>query len=100
MTQSQIPIQDTVQELHTDQSKKVTSCNETGSNCSPANENAVEKNNNGKCGLFDFMANTVGLKVLHPGGYKATDELCSTLEIKKDSHVLDVACGYVLISIR
>jgi ubiquinone/menaquinone biosynthesis C-methylase UbiE len=93
MAQSQIPIQDTVQELYTDQIKKVTSHNETGSNCSPAKENAVEKNNNGKCGLFDFMSNTVGLKVLHPGGYKATDELCSTLEIKKDSHVLDVACG-------
>lgn len=53
----------------------------------------MEKNNNGQCGLFDFMANTVGIKVLHPGGYKSTDELCSTLEIKESSHVLDVACG-------
>ena len=53
----------------------------------------MEENNCGKCGLFDFMANTVGIKVLHPGGYKATDELCSTLKITKDSHVLDIACG-------
>jgi ubiquinone/menaquinone biosynthesis C-methylase UbiE len=53
----------------------------------------VEKNNCGQCGLFDFMANTVGLKVLHPGGFKSTEELCSTLKIRKDSHVLDVACG-------
>ena len=26
----------------------------------------MEKNNCGKCGLCDFMANTVGLKVLQP----------------------------------
>jgi ubiquinone/menaquinone biosynthesis C-methylase UbiE len=55
--------------------------------------NAMEKNKSGKCGLFDFMANTVGLKVLHPGGYKSTKELCSMLDIGKDSHILDVACG-------
>jgi len=96
---NQTPIHDAVQEHYPDQIKKVASCNESDSGCSPENshypakENTMEKNNCGKCGLFDFMSNTVGLKVLHPGGYKATDELCSTLEIKKDSRVLDVACG-------
>jgi len=45
------------------------------------------------CGLFDFMANTIGIKVLHPGGYQATDKLCSTPNLNKDSKVLDLACG-------
>lgn len=45
------------------------------------------------CGLFDFMANTVGIKVLHPGGYDATDKVLSMLNLNKDSHVLDLACG-------
>lgn len=45
------------------------------------------------CGLFDFMANTIGIKVLHPGGYQATDKLCSMLNLRNDSKVLDVACG-------
>lgn len=45
------------------------------------------------CGLFDFMANTLGIKVLHPGGYIATNSLCSMISISKDSNVLDLACG-------
>lgn len=45
------------------------------------------------CGLFDFMANEVGIKVLHPGGYKATGELGSLCQLNEDSHVLDLACG-------
>ena len=53
----------------------------------------MENNGCGECGLFDFMANQVGIKVLHPGGYKSTDELCSPFGLNKDSHVLDVACG-------
>ena len=53
----------------------------------------MNKNHNIKCGLFDFMVYTLGIKVLHPGGYKSTTELCSLLELDKDSHVLDVACG-------
>lgn len=48
---------------------------------------------NNHCGLFDFMANQVGIKVLHPGGYKSTKELCSNCDINEDSHVLDLACG-------
>ncbi len=48
---------------------------------------------NNKCGLFDFMANEVGIKVLHPGGYKATKELCSMCNMDERSHVLDLACG-------
>lgn len=53
----------------------------------------MEKSKSQSCDLFSFMANTVGIKVLHPGGYKSTDELCSVLEIGEGSHVLDVACG-------
>jgi ubiquinone/menaquinone biosynthesis C-methylase UbiE len=96
---NQTPINDAAQEHYPDQIKKVASCNESDSGCLPKNshytikENTIQKNNNGQCGLFDFMANTVGLKVLHPGGYKSTDELCSTFQIRKESHVLDVACG-------
>jgi len=45
------------------------------------------------CGLFDFMANTIGIKVLHPGGYYATDKLCTISNLNKDSKVLDLACG-------
>jgi len=45
------------------------------------------------CGLFDFMANTIGIKVLHPGGYEATDLLCSMANLNRDSKVLDLACG-------
>lgn len=45
------------------------------------------------CGLFDFMANEVGIKVLHPGGYEATDELISLCHLNENSHVLDLACG-------
>ena len=45
------------------------------------------------CGLFDFMANTIGIKVLHPGGFAATDQLCSLTHLSKNSHVLDLACG-------
>jgi ubiquinone/menaquinone biosynthesis C-methylase UbiE len=45
------------------------------------------------CGLFDFMANEVGIKVLHPGGYKSTKELCSMCDLNESSYVLDLACG-------
>jgi ubiquinone/menaquinone biosynthesis C-methylase UbiE len=45
------------------------------------------------CGLFDFMANTIGIKVLHPGGYTATDQLCSLMNINERTIVLDLACG-------
>ena len=45
------------------------------------------------CSLFDFMANTMGIKVLHPGGYVATEKLSSLCQLNESSHVLDVACG-------
>ena len=48
---------------------------------------------NVQCGLFDFMANEIGIKVLHPGGYKSTGELCKKCKITESSTVLDLACG-------
>lgn len=53
----------------------------------------MEKDSKVNCGLFHFMAHTVGIKVLHPGGYKSTDEICAMLHLDENSHVLDVACG-------
>ncbi|MBA7532453.1 2-methoxy-6-polyprenyl-1,4-benzoquinol methylase, mitochondrial [subsurface metagenome] len=46
-----------------------------------------------KCDIFDFMAKYVGLTVIHPGGYNATNQLLSALRIGKDSNVIDIACG-------
>lgn len=46
-----------------------------------------------QCGLFDFMAKEIGIKVLHPGGYSSTEELCSKCNISENSTVLDLACG-------
>ncbi|ODS35369.1 MAG: hypothetical protein A7316_03970 [Candidatus Altiarchaeales archaeon WOR_SM1_86-2] len=46
-----------------------------------------------ECDIFDFMANTVGLTVLHPGGLKATEKLSELCNIGKDKIVLDVGCG-------
>jgi cyclopropane fatty-acyl-phospholipid synthase-like methyltransferase len=46
-----------------------------------------------KCDIFDFMAKYVGMTVVHPGGYNATNELLNELQIDKNSHVIDIACG-------
>jgi len=46
-----------------------------------------------KCDIFDFMAKYVGLTVIHPGGLKATKQLSDMLNIKRDSRVIDIACG-------
>lgn len=46
-----------------------------------------------KCDIFDFMANYVGLSVLHPGGYGATEKLAGECEIDEKTRVLDIACG-------
>jgi len=46
-----------------------------------------------KCDIFDFMARYVGLTVIHPGGYGATDQLLEQLKITKDSSIIDIACG-------
>ena len=60
-------------------------------------ENTTKSDNcdscNDICSLFDFMANTIGIKVLHPGGYGATRKLSSLCGIEPNSHVLDLACG-------
>ncbi|UCH89006.1 MAG: class I SAM-dependent methyltransferase, partial [Thermoplasmata archaeon] len=45
------------------------------------------------CDLFDFMANYVGLSVLHPGGLKATEVLAKELKIDENTRVIDIACG-------
>ena len=45
------------------------------------------------CDLFDFMANYVGLSVLHPGGFDATDKLANDLQINSNTKVIDIACG-------
>jgi ubiquinone/menaquinone biosynthesis C-methylase UbiE len=39
------------------------------------------------------MARFVGLTIVHPGGYNATQQLLNTLKVSKDSLVLDIACG-------
>lgn len=46
-----------------------------------------------ECDIFDFMADYIGLSVLHPGGFTATDMLLGQFNINKDSSVLDIACG-------
>lgn len=45
------------------------------------------------CDIFDFMARSVGMTVIHPGGLKATHRLAEALRIDKDTKVVDVACG-------
>jgi ubiquinone/menaquinone biosynthesis C-methylase UbiE len=46
-----------------------------------------------KCDIFDFMAKYVGLSVLHPGGFSATEKLAEECKIDKETRVLDIACG-------
>lgn len=46
-----------------------------------------------ECDIFDFMANHLGLTVIHPGGLKATKNLEDTLQIDRNTKVLDIACG-------
>lgn len=45
------------------------------------------------CDIFDFMAQHVGLTVIHPGGFKATKKLATYLRINEHSKVIDIACG-------
>lgn len=63
---------------------KCCSTNNTDTNCTVDIE---------QCDIFHFMANVAGLTVLHPGGFKATDELAKTCKIGKNTQVLDIACG-------
>ena len=46
-----------------------------------------------ECDIFDFMANIVGMTVLHPSGFEATDKLAQLCHISSDTKVLDIACG-------
>ncbi len=45
------------------------------------------------CDMFDFMSDYVGLKILHPGGIEATNNVLDMLKIEKNMKVLDIACG-------
>lgn len=45
------------------------------------------------CDIFDFMADRVGMTVLHPGGLWATEKLAEACRISGKSRVLDIACG-------
>lgn len=46
-----------------------------------------------RCDIFDFMAKYVGLSVLHPGGFFATNRLLESCRLDKNKKVLDIACG-------
>jgi ubiquinone/menaquinone biosynthesis C-methylase UbiE len=46
-----------------------------------------------ECDIFEFLANHMGLTVIHPGGLKATKKLVDSLEIGSETKVLDIACG-------
>ena len=46
-----------------------------------------------KCDIFDFMAQHVGLSVLHPGGFEATSELANRCGFNEDQKIIDIACG-------
>ena len=56
-------------------------------------ESAVDCESVSKCDIFDFMAKHVGMTVVHPGGFNATNELLKELHIDENSHVIDIACG-------
>ena len=47
----------------------------------------------GTCDTFQFMAKTLKMKVLHPGGLQATKLLAEKCKISSDMIVLDVGCG-------
>jgi len=46
-----------------------------------------------QCDIFDFMANHVGLTVIHPGGFAATRKLLWSCHIARGSKILDIGCG-------
>jgi ubiquinone/menaquinone biosynthesis C-methylase UbiE len=52
-----------------------------------------ECNSVAKCDIFDFMAKHVGMTVIHPGGFEATNKLLKYLNITSNSKVIDIACG-------
>lgn len=55
--------------------------------------NECEKCTIERCDIFDFMAQHVGLSILHPGGLQATSELAEKCSITEATKVIDNACG-------
>ena len=47
----------------------------------------------GTCDTFQFMANTLKMKVLHPGGLEVTKLLAKRCGLSPDMTVLDAGCG-------
>jgi SAM-dependent methyltransferase len=45
------------------------------------------------CDTFQFMANTLRMKVLHPGGLLATKRLADKCNVSPDMTILDAGCG-------
>ncbi len=45
------------------------------------------------CDTFQFMANTLKMKVLHPGGLEVTTLLAERCELSPDMTILDAGCG-------
>lgn len=56
-------------------------------------EKDFNANSIAECEIFDFMANYLGLTVIHPGGLKATQKLEDTMQINSETKILDIACG-------
>lgn len=52
-----------------------------------------KENSIAECEIFDFMANHLGLTVIHPGGLRATQKLEDTMQINSETKVIDIACG-------
>jgi len=46
------------------------------------------------------MANNVGMTVIHPGGFNATDRLAESCHISSDSKVIDIGCGKGTTAVR
>jgi len=46
-----------------------------------------------QCDIFDFMADVVGLTVIHPGGFSATHRLLTACHIDERAKVLDIGSG-------
>jgi ubiquinone/menaquinone biosynthesis C-methylase UbiE len=47
----------------------------------------------GQCDIFEFMAQHVGLTVIHPGGLAATSRLAEACGLREGHRVLDLGCG-------
>ncbi|OGU61004.1 MAG: hypothetical protein A2V66_09640 [Ignavibacteria bacterium RBG_13_36_8] len=45
------------------------------------------------CDIFDFMAQHVGMMVIHPGGIDATHKLAESCRLDEHTRVVDIACG-------